>query len=249
MRVNILEANLDCLTMTETIARVNKIIKNKERVQHVAINANKINLMQKDEKLRAIVNQSDLINADGQSILLAGKILGVNVPERVTGIDLFERLIKECAENNYRPYFFGAEQEVVERVVTLYTQKFPDLTIAGFRNGYFTDEDSLEIAEEIAETKADILFVAFSSPKKEFWINDHMDQLKIPFVMGVGGSFDVVAGKISRAPIWMQKTGLEWFHRFINEPRRMFKRYIIGNIIFLKLVIKEKLMRRSKKND
>lgn len=239
-RVRFLNTYVDALTMEQTLVKIEDSIKNRKCIQHVVINAGKINLMQKNKELTQIINECPIINADGQSIVWASKILGNTLPERVAGIDIFTELIKISAEKGYRPYFFGATEEVVTEVIRKFKEQYPKLKIAGYRNGYFKDEESKSIAEDIRKSDADILFVAFSSPKKEFWIREHMEIMKIPFSMGVGGSFDVIAGKTKRAPLWMQKLGLEWFYRFIQEPRRMFKRYIIGNLKFVKLVLKNK---------
>lgn len=239
-RVKFLNTYVDALTMKETLEKIAGFIENKECVQHVVINAGKINLMQEDEKLTQIINDCPLINADGQSIVWGSRILGNKLPERVAGIDIFTELIKISAERGYKPYFFGATQEVVEEVVKKFQNQNPNLKIAGYRNGYFEKEESQKIAMDIKESKADILFVAFSSPMKEYWIKENMDIMNIPFAMGVGGSFDVIAGKTKRAPKWMQKSGLEWFYRFIQEPKRMFNRYIVGNIKFVKLILKNK---------
>lgn len=236
-RVKFLNTYVDALTMEETLEKIQEYIDNKECVQHVVINAGKVNLMQENEELTNIINECPLINADGQSIVWGTKILGNSLPERVAGIDIFTELVKISAERGYKPYFFGAKEEVVTEVVRKFKEQYPTLEVAGYRNGYFKKDQSIEIAKDINKSGADILFVAFSSPMKEFWINEHMNIMKVPFAMGVGGSFDVVAGKTTRAPKWMQKCGLEWFHRFIQEPRRMFKRYIGGNIKFIKLVL------------
>lgn len=240
-RVKFLNTYVDALTMDETLEEIQKYIDNKECIQHVVINASKVNLMQEDEELTKIINECPLINADGQSIVWGSKILGNTLPERVAGIDIFTELIKISAEKGYKPYFFGAKEEVVTEVVRKFKEQYSTLKIAGYRNGYFKEEESKSIAEDIRNSGADILFVAFSSPKKEFWIKEHMDIMKVPFAMGVGGSFDVVAGKTKRAPKWMQKVGLEWFYRFIQEPKRMFKRYIVGNVKFCTIVGKEKI--------
>lgn len=239
-RVRFLNTYVDALTMEQTLVKIEDSIKNREYIQHVVINASKINLMQKNKELTEIINECPIINADGQSIVWASRFLGNPIPERVAGIDIFTELIKISAEKGYRPYFFGATEEVVTEVIRKFKEQYPKLKIAGYRNGYFKDEESKSIAEDIRKSDADILFVAFSSPKKEFWIREHMEIMKIPFAMGVGGSFDVIAGKTKRAPVWMQKLGLEWFYRFIQEPRRMFKRYIIGNLKFVKLILKNK---------
>lgn len=243
-RVSLLGIQLDLLTMEETLARVEQIILARHPEQHVVVNASKVNLIAKNKALQEIVNSCSLINVDGQSIVWAGRFLGFPVQERVTGIDLFSNLVKIAAKKGYRVYYFGAEEEVVEKVIQIHQETFPALKIAGYRNGYFEEEDSLSIAEEIRDSHADILFVAFSSPKKEFWIHRYKEIMNVPFSMGVGGSFDIIAGKTKRAPSWMQKIGLEWFYRFLQEPRRMFRRYLLGNLTFLKLVWKEK--RRGK---
>ncbi|MBC2285018.1 WecB/TagA/CpsF family glycosyltransferase [Listeria booriae] len=245
-RIQLLGSELDVLTMQETLHEIERLILRKEPTQHVVINASKINLMAEDPLLRHIVSQSPLINADGQSVVWAGRFLGHDIPERVAGIDLFQKLVEKAAEKGWKPYYFGATDEVVRDVVKKHQQMYPQLQVAGFRNGYFESEESIQIAEGIRASEADILFVAFSSPKKEIWIHDHQSIMQVPFAMGVGGSFDVLAGKTKRAPRWMQRTGLEWFYRFVQEPRRMFKRYIIGNFIFVKHVWREKRkMKRS----
>lgn len=240
-RVRFLNTYVDALTMDQTLEKIEAAINNRQGIQHVVINAGKINLMQRNEELTNIINECPIINADGQSIVWASKILGNHLPERVAGIDIFTELVRISSEKGYRPYFFGATEEVVVEVIRKFKEQYPKLEIAGYRNGYFKDDESKRIAEDIRKSNADILFVAFSSPKKEFWIKEHMEIMQVPFAMGVGGSFDVIAGKTRRAPKWMQKCGLEWFYRFIQEPRRMFKRYIVGNFNFTKLLLRHKL--------
>ena len=231
------------LTMIETLQKIEHLIENKIMTQHVVINAGKVVTMENDQKLKEIIKNSPLINADGQSIVWASKILGRSLPERVAGIDLMEELIKLSNEKGYRIYFFGAKEDVVTKVVKIYKEKYKDLKVVGHRNGYFSAEDKNEIINDMKESEADILFVAFSSPNKEYWLAENMEKINIPFCMGVGGSFDVVAGITKRAPKWMQKLGLEWFYRFIQEPKRMWKRYLVGNSKFIYYVIKEMLNR------
>ncbi|WP_221635105.1 WecB/TagA/CpsF family glycosyltransferase [Listeria booriae] len=240
MRIELLGSKLDCLTMQETVTRIDEIIQARTPVQHVVINANKINLMKRDDKLRDIVNGSPLINADGASVLLAAKMLGKQVPERVTGIDLMDELLQLADEKAYRVFFFGATEEVARQVVMTTSKKYPNIQIVGHENGYFDASISDSIAEEIRASQADIVFVAFSSPMKEYWIHEQLERMNVPFVMGVGGSFDVIADKTKRAPAWIQRLGCEWFYRFIQEPIRMFDRYIIGNLVFLGHILKAK---------
>lgn len=244
-RIELLGSQLNCLTMRETLAVIDEIIQKRIPTQHVVINASKINLMSKDEQLRKIINACPLINADGQSVVWAGRFLGFSIPERVTGIDLFTELVKKSANEGLRLYYFGSEEEVVKEVIRLHQKQYPNLIVAGFQNGYFKEKESTEIVKEIHQSQADILFVAFSSPKKEYWIHQYKKQLNVPFMMGVGGSFDVIAGKTKRAPSWMQKVGLEWFYRLIQEPKRMFSRYVKGNTAFIVTVIKAKLRRNG----
>lgn len=233
-------------TMKETLDEIEKIIDNRILTQHVVINAGKVVLMESDKKLKKIVSDCPIINADGQSIVWASKFLGKTLPERVAGIDLMEELIKISSQKGYGIYFFGAKEEVVTDVLKHYKEKYPELKICGYRNGYFSNDDVAEITKDMRESKADILFVAFSSPMKEYWLAENINEIGIPFCMGVGGSFDVVAGVTKRAPYWMQKIGLEWFYRFLQEPKRMWKRYLVGNSKFILITLKEKFKRENR---
>ena len=175
-----------------------------------------------------------------RAVVWAANLLGLNLPERVSGIDLMESLVELSFNKGYKCYFLGATQEVVQKFVAIYKDKYSDDIIAGFRNGYFNEQEENAYCRKISESGANILFVAITSPKKEIFLNKYKDQLKnVNFIMGVGGSFDVISGKIKRAPIFMQRIGLEWFYRFLQEPRRLWKRYLLGNMKFIWLVIKE----------
>jgi N-acetylglucosaminyldiphosphoundecaprenol N-acetyl-beta-D-mannosaminyltransferase len=162
-----------------------------------------------------------LINADGMPVVWASRLLGNPLPCRVAGVDLFQNLVKLCADKGYRPFFFGAREWVVEKVVEEFKQRYPKLDVAGYRNGYYTEEEEPAIAEMIRDSMADMLFVGFSSPMKENFLKKWMPVMQIPFCMGVGGSFDIIAGRTKRAPLWMQKSGLEWCYQIYQEPRRM----------------------------
>jgi N-acetylglucosaminyldiphosphoundecaprenol N-acetyl-beta-D-mannosaminyltransferase len=239
-RINILNCPIDKLTMEETINKIDSSIRKKENLHHVVVNAAKMVNMQKDKELYESVVSSDIINPDGQAVVWASKFLNQPLPEKVSGIDLMQNLVKLAYEKKYKVFFFGAKEEVVKAVVDKYAQMYSDEIIAGYRNGYFSKDDEEDIAKQIAQSKADILFVAISSPTKEIFLNTYKDIINTPFIMGVGGSFDVVSGKVSRAPLWMQNAGLEWFYRFLQEPRRMWKRYLYTNTMFIYLVLKEK---------
>jgi len=239
MRINFLGCYIDNLTFEETLEKIDEFIRSKIPHQHVVVNANKIVLAQRDSFFRGIINSCDLINIDGVPILWAGKLLGLPFKERVNGTDLMERLVKESALKGYRLYFFGAKEELVKKLVEDYKRQYPSLCVAGFRNGYWDSFSEDEVVTEIKRAKPDVLFAAISSPKKEIFLKKYLQIIGVPFVMGVGGSFDVVAGFIKRAPLWMQKAGLEWLFRFLQEPARLWKRYIIGNTLFIILVLRE----------
>ena len=240
-RINIFNCPIDKYTMDETVKIIDESIQNKTHLHHVVVNAAKLVHMQKDKKLYDSVVSSDIINPDGQAVVWASKFLKQPLKERVAGIDLMENLVKLAYEKSYKVFFFGAKEEIVKGVVDRYTKEYSKDIIAGYRNGYFKKDEEKDIANQIALSEADILFVAISSPTKEIFLNTYKDIINTPFIMGVGGSFDVVAGKVTRAPIWMQKAGLEWFYRFLQEPKRMWKRYLVTNSLFIWYMLKEKI--------
>jgi N-acetylglucosaminyldiphosphoundecaprenol N-acetyl-beta-D-mannosaminyltransferase len=228
--------------MEETVRKIDTAIQNNTQLHHTVVNAAKIVNMQKDNELYNSVIQADIVNPDGQAIVWASWFLNQPLLERVTGIDIMQNLVKLASEKKYKIFFFGAKNEVVKKVVDKYSKQYSKDIIAGYRNGYFNKDKEETIAKQIANSKADILFVAISSPTKEIFLNRFKHIVKVPFIMGVGGSFDVVAGKVKRAPLWMQKYGLEWFYRFLQEPRRMWKRAFLTNGEFIYLVLKEKFI-------
>lgn len=244
-RIKLLGLPVDSLTMEETIGLIRDAIKNGKVIQHVVVNAAKMVNAQEDLALSQSIIESDIINADGQSVVWAARFLGNPLPERVAGIDLMERLVSMAHENGLKVFFLGAMESVVNEVVLKYKLKYSDSIVAGYRNGYFSSEEDGEVARQIAQSGAHMLFVAITSPRKEIFLNQYKDVMKIPFVMGVGGSFDVVAGKVKRAPRWMQQSGLEWLYRVGQEPSRMWKRYLVTNSLFIFYVIREKWSRKK----
>ncbi len=187
--------------------------------------------MQKDVTLAESVTSCDIINIDGMGVVLGARLLGHEVPERVAGVDLFHNLIEMSARKGFSVFLLGATDDVVSETARRMQKLHPSLKLAGFHHGYFWDDEEA-IVNKIKQSGAQLLFVAITSPKKENFINKWQDKLGVDFVMGVGGTFDVVAGKVNRAPLWMQRYGLEWFYRVIQEPRRMWKRYLVTNSKF-----------------
>jgi len=244
MRTKFLNYNIDNLTFDETIDKILELINSRKTNQHVVLNAAKITLMGRDKKLAKIVNSCDLINADGISIVWASKFLGNRIKERVTGIDLFGRLLEIADQKRYRIYLLGADEGVIKDSVKKIREKYNGLTIAGYRNGFFSEKDEIDIVNEINQSSSHILFVGISTPKKEYFLDKYKNKLNVPFCMGVGGSFDITAGRYQRAPRLMQRLGLEWLYRLVQEPGRMWKRYSIDNYKFILTVLKFKLFKR-----
>ncbi|MFT7772015.1 WecB/TagA/CpsF family glycosyltransferase [Roseateles sp.] len=238
-RIQIMGCNVDNLSMEETLQVVDGFIRSGRPHQHVVVNVDKIVKAQRDEELRRIINECALINADGMPVVWASRWLGKPLKERVAGVDLFEALMQRSARTGWRVYLLGARNEVVQGVKNLYERKYPGLTVAGARDGYWKAGEDEAVAQQIADARPDILFVAISSPKKEQFLGRYQAMMKVPFAMGVGGTFDVAVGKVRRAPVWMQRSGLEWFYRFLQEPRRMFRRYFIEDMAFVGLFWRE----------
>ena len=205
-------------------------------VQQVSINAAKIVTLRHDPELRDVVNRCGLVSADGQSVVWASRLLGDPLPERVAGIDLMHALIAMAEREGYGVYILGARREVLETAVQRLREMHPGLRLVGYRDGYFTDDESPDVAAAIRDAGAQILFVAMSSPRKEHWLGEYGPALNVPLVMGVGGSIDIVAGITRRAPRSWQRLGFEWLYRLLQEPRRMFRRYLVTNVEFGALV-------------
>lgn len=243
-RITFMGVPMDPLDMDETVAIVDQALARRVRLKHVVVNVAKLIGMRSDAELRRDVVESDLINIDGMGVVWGARLCGRPVPTRVTGIDLMERILELCAQRGYRPYVLGARQDVLERAIDRIRKRYPAIQFAGWRNGYFGREDEPGIVEAIRASGADCLFVAISSPTKERFTQQYRDQLGVPFLMGVGGSIDVMAGITRRAPVWVQKIGMEWLYRLLQEPKRMWRRYYTTNRAFAALLISELLRER-----
>jgi len=222
--------------MTQTLARCEDLIVRRDFAQHVAINAAKLVAMQRDPELRRIVDACELVSADGQSVVWASRLLGDPLPERVAGIDLMQELLALAERRDFRVFILGAKPEVLEMARQRILAKHPRLRLVGTRDGYFSEDEEAEVAAEVRHARPDILLVAISSPRKEYWLGRHGRTIDVPFVMGVGGAIDVVAGITQRAPSQFQRLGLEWAYRLAQEPRRLWRRYALTNIQFALLL-------------
>lgn len=221
-RVKFLNTYVDNLSMDETVKAVEEYIIKQQPLHLIGINADKVNTLKKNERLRKIVNACGIINADGVSIVWASGKLHKPLKERVAGVDLMQELLKLSDKKAYKVYLLGAKQEVVEKTAEVISEQYPNVPIVGYRNGYFKENDWESIAENIRKSEAQIVFVGISSPLKEYLI-EYFQKQGLPMVfMGVGGSFDVLSGNIERAPKWVQKIGMEWMFRFLQEPGRLW---------------------------
>ncbi|MFF3649332.1 WecB/TagA/CpsF family glycosyltransferase [Streptomyces sp. NPDC002181] len=235
---------LDALTMDETVQRCLDAVKRGEQIEIGMVNAAKLVNMRRDPRLAAAVSGCDLVLADGQAVVWASRVLGVRLPERVAGIDLFMRLLAAAESADVPVYLLGARQDVLDLMLGRITERFPALRVAGSRNGYFDDAEQPEIADAVAASGAHLLFLGMTSPKKEIFTAGYGKRTGAHVVHGVGGSFDILAGITKRAPVVWQRMGLEWFYRALQEPRRLGKRYLTTNTAFLLMTVRE-LIRRT----
>lgn len=238
-RINIFGIAINAMTMGQVLQLIHEKITSKQKLQIGVVNAAKVVNMQNDPVLHDDVLSSDIILADGMSVVWASKILGKPLPERVTGIDLMMDLLAQGNEHKYKVFLLGASEEVSAKVEQNINQDYSNVIVAGRNNGYYTEDEEEALVSRIARSNADILFVAMTSPKKEKFIAKWDSQLNVTIRHGVGGSFDVYSGKVERAPEMWRKLGLEWLYRVKQEPGRLWKRYLITNLKFCKMILVE----------
>jgi N-acetylglucosaminyldiphosphoundecaprenol N-acetyl-beta-D-mannosaminyltransferase len=232
MRENFLGCPVDILTMTETVDLARGAMRSRRRLQHVALNVAKFVNMRHDPVLAADVANSDVVGIDGMGIVWGARCVGLPAKVRVTGIDLLTELLAVCADEGFKPYFLGATPETSQQAARRVREKHPSIQFAGVRDGYFSAGQEQQVVDGIRSSGADCLFIGMPTPRKERFLATHRDELNVPFIMGVGGSFDVLAGQVRRAPTRMQQLGLEWFYRIYQEPGRMWWRYARTNTLF-----------------
>lgn len=244
-RREFLGAPMHAITMADTLALATEAMATRQPLHHTVVNVSKLVNMRKSAELMEDVATADVINIDGAGVVLGMKLMGIPVPERVAGVDIMVELFRICAERGFRPYLLGAEKSVLAAVDERLAREFPGLVVAGMQDGYFKPENEAAVVEAINASRADCLFVAMPTPRKERFLKQYRDALKVSFVMGVGGSFDVYGGKVARAPMLMQKLGLEWAFRVLQEPGRLWRRYFETNTAYAGLLWREYWSRRS----
>jgi len=238
-RVNIAGIGVDNLSESEALDRIRCLVKAGGPHYAAVVNAAKLTLAHRDEELTRVLRSADLVTADGMSVVWASRLLGQRLKGRVTGIDLMCSIVEQAERFGQSVYFLGASEGSVRGATERFGSRCPRLRIAGYRDGYFPRSEWAPIAEGIRQSGADILFVAMGSPAQENWIAANLSATGVGFALGVGGSFDHISGLAKRAPRWMQRAGLEWLFRLCSEPRRLWRRYLVGNSVFLWLVSKQ----------
>ncbi|OVE76865.1 hypothetical protein BVX98_04150 [bacterium F11] len=249
--INLLGLKVHSLTLKDALGVMDQIIQSRKSKHVCFVNAQTVYNSCRDGEYRGLINETDLVLADGMSIVWGARWLGGNLPERVAGPDVMENVCKLAHIKKYSIYLMGSYNENLEKLKARLLGKYPTLRIVGMHSpplcDRIPDEETNVIVEKINKSKPHILFVGVSSPKQERWIASNIHKINVPLNLAVGAAFDFLSGKISRAPEFLRKSGMEWIYRFACEPRRLWKRYILGNAVFVALLVKEK-MKSLKKN-
>ena len=238
---------IDDLTMDEALDRIEEFIASGRPHQIATVNADFIVKAWDDPELRYILQAADMLTADGMPLVWGARLLGVPLQDRVTGADLAPALAKRGAQKGWRFYFLGAHPGVAARAAEILTQRHPGLQVAGVYSPPMSSVVEMEAAilERIRQARPDVLLVAFGNPKQEKWIHMHQAALNVPVAIGVGGTLDFIAGETRRAPQWMQRVGLEWTFRLLQEPRRLWRRYVVDLVQFTRFFAWQWWMQRQ----
>ncbi|EGO62082.1 WecB/TagA/CpsF family glycosyltransferase [Acetonema longum] len=218
---SVLGIKIHAVTKEEALERLEWYIKSRTPHLIATANAEMVMFAQKDRDLADILNAADLIVPDGAGVVWAARHRGFHVPERVTGYDLTQSLLHKASLHGYRVFMLGAAPEVILAAKHKAERLYPGIQIVGIHHGFFSAADEGRIIDQICNAVPDVLLVALGVPKQEKWLYRNLQKLQVPVCMGVGGSFDVMAGSVPRAPEWMQRANLEWFFRLLRQPQRI----------------------------
>lgn len=231
------------LDRAEALRKIVELYEQQAPAHLAYANAHTLNLAVSDPGYKAALERADLILNDGSGVALAARLYGTRFPENLNGTDFNPLIVEAAAERGWPVYFLGGRPGVAERAAEVLRARHLSLQVAGTRDGFFTDASPIVAA--IRESGAGLLLVAMGNPLQELFIDRHLDATGARLAVGVGAFFDFAAGIVPRSPAWMNRAGIEWVYRLAQEPRRMWKRYILGNPLFLMRVVKERLGRRS----
>jgi N-acetylglucosaminyldiphosphoundecaprenol N-acetyl-beta-D-mannosaminyltransferase len=244
-KIKFLGVTIDNLTMSEASVKITEMARAPIPTQVSFVNADCVNIAFSDSIYKSVLHNSQLVLADGIGVRLAGSVLNQNVRENINGTDMLPFLCGAAEEAGVSIYLLGGRPGIPEVAAEWIAHRYPRLRIAGCRHGYFTNEEEPQVLEAIRQSHADILLVALGAPRQEKWIAAHKSEFGAKVGIGVGGLLDFYSGRIPRAPVWMRELGLEWFYRFWQEPRRMWRRYFVGNAVFLYRVAGERIHARA----
>jgi N-acetylglucosaminyldiphosphoundecaprenol N-acetyl-beta-D-mannosaminyltransferase len=240
---SVLGVRVDGLRSAELTEAVDRFVKSKARALVLNVNVHCLNLAYENPWLKDLLNSAEIVFADGVGVILAARAHGETLPQRITCADWIWELSETAEREGHRLYFLGARQGVAGEAADRLRQRFPRLEIVGIQEGYFdkrpSSEDNRRVVEDINRLRPDILLVGFGMPIQERWLLDNWGDLRCGVGIAVGGLFDYVSGRLARPPRWMQRMGLEWLGRLMIEPRRLWRRYLIGNPVFLFRFLKE----------
>ncbi len=241
-RVRILNGEFDPLTLPQTVDAVFRLLGSEQRGWLCTVNVTILMMMRADAHLQDFVDRAALVVADGQPLVWCAPWFGEILPERVTGVDLVDALCERAAREGKRVYLLGATDEIVSSLAQRLQDRYPNLQVT-HANGYFAEDEASARADRVKASGAAILLVGMGAPRQENFIEQQWSRLGVGLAIGVGGSFDVLSGLRARAPAWMQELGLEWLFRLVQEPRRLFPRYLTFNTQFIWLVLRRLLNR------
>ena len=239
MKATVLNVSIDNVMMSEALDKLERFIEEKTPHLVATANAEMVMLAQKDCELADILAKADLVVPDGAGVVWAARYQGYTMIERVAGYDLAQNLLAQAAQKKYRVFFFGSQPAIIEKAKLVAMERYPGLCIVGTRHGFFTAEDDADIVQEIVATNPDILLAALGVPKQEKWLAKNLAALNVPVSMGVGGTFDVMAGAVKRAPLWMQRISLEWLFRLLCQPQRAIRMLALPKFA-LKVMLRKK---------
>jgi N-acetylglucosaminyldiphosphoundecaprenol N-acetyl-beta-D-mannosaminyltransferase len=234
-RIHLLGVPISRVTGGEALERIREFIRSREPHLVVTADSSAVVIASEDEEFRRIVNAADLVTPDSTGILWAARRLGFPLPERVSGVDLAERVCALSPLHDYSVFFYGAAPGVAEAAAANLSARYPGLRVVGTAHGFLAEAEQESLLARIEAARPDVLLVALGIPRQEKWIHRHMQRLRVPVSIGVGGSFDVFAGNVARAPAWMQRRGLEWAYRLIKNPRKISKVLTLPRFVLMVL--------------
>lgn len=238
--ITLLGVRYASLTPEAALAEAERLYESEKPGSIVVTNAHGLNVAYSDPRYREVLNRADLVLNDGKGVMLAALLKGRRFPADLNGNDFGALLLQHCAARSWPVYFLGARPGVAQRAAERARERYPGLRIVGSRDGYFSAEEENDVIQSVRDAGAGVLLVALGNPRQERWMDVNLRRTGARLGMGVGAFFDFMAGEVERAPGWINRMGLEWLFRLVKEPRRLWRRYLLGNPLFLWRVLRER---------